>query len=157
MAAELEPHGGEQAVLELRLAARAEAFEERGGEDVRRHPLVDRGVERPSPLAGIGDPAGEALEARIARERGGGEVEQPGGDDAAAAPHLGDVGEVEVVLVVDWVAERSRLGIRGARPLPHVRITEDVEPLGVGRHEAYSMPLWTIFTKWPAPFGPQCR
>ena len=21
----------------------------------------------------------------------------------------------------------------------------------------YSMPLWTIFTKWPAPFGPQCR
>ena len=21
----------------------------------------------------------------------------------------------------------------------------------------YSTPLWTIFTKWPAPFGPQCR
>ena len=21
----------------------------------------------------------------------------------------------------------------------------------------YSMPLWTIFTKWPAPCGPQCR
>ena len=21
----------------------------------------------------------------------------------------------------------------------------------------YSMPLWTIFTKCPAPFGPQCR
>src|SRR4029453_14189452 len=21
----------------------------------------------------------------------------------------------------------------------------------------YSIPLWTIFTKWPAPFGPQCR
>ncbi len=21
----------------------------------------------------------------------------------------------------------------------------------------YSMPLWTIFTKWPAPGGPQCR
>ena len=20
----------------------------------------------------------------------------------------------------------------------------------------YSMPLWTIFTKWPAPGGPQC-
>ena len=20
----------------------------------------------------------------------------------------------------------------------------------------YSMPLWTIFTKWPAPTGPQC-
>ena len=20
----------------------------------------------------------------------------------------------------------------------------------------YSMPLWTIFTKWPAPLGPQC-
>ena len=20
----------------------------------------------------------------------------------------------------------------------------------------YSMPLWTIFTKWPAPAGPQC-
>jgi hypothetical protein len=94
MAAELEAHGGEQAVLELRLAARAEAFEERGGEDVRRHALVDRGVERPSPLAGIGDPAGEALEARITRQGGGGEVEEPRRDDAAAAPHLGDVGEV---------------------------------------------------------------
>src|SRR5439155_1465836 len=76
------------------------------------------------------------LEARIARQRGGGEVEQPGGDDAATAPHLGDVGEVEVVLVVDRVAEWSRLGIRGARPLPHVRVAENVEPLGVGRHEA---------------------
>jgi hypothetical protein len=21
----------------------------------------------------------------------------------------------------------------------------------------YSTPLWTIFTKWPAPLGPQCR
>ena len=21
----------------------------------------------------------------------------------------------------------------------------------------YSIPLWTIFTKWPAPFGPQWR
>jgi len=21
----------------------------------------------------------------------------------------------------------------------------------------YSIPLWTIFTKWPAPFEPQCR
>ena len=21
---------------------------------------------------------------------------------------------------------------------------------------AYSMPLWTIFTKWPAPSGPMC-
>ena len=21
----------------------------------------------------------------------------------------------------------------------------------------YSIPLWTIFTKWPAPLGPQCR
>jgi hypothetical protein len=33
--------------------------------------------------------------------------------------------------------------------------------LDLGEVEAamipYSMPLWTILTKWPAPLGPQCR
>src|SRR5207253_11168531 len=41
VAAELEPHRRQQAVLEVGLASRGEAREERGREDVRGHGLVD--------------------------------------------------------------------------------------------------------------------
>ena len=32
-----------------------------------------------------------------------------------------------------------------------------LRPSAYDAMSAYSMPLWTIFTKWPAPGGPQCR
>jgi len=31
---------------------------------------------------------------------------------------------------------------------------QHLEAFGVGLIIPYSMPLWTILTKWPAPFGP---
>ena len=64
MAAELVAHGRQQLVGEVRLAARAEALVQRGGEDGRRHRLVDGRLDRPPPLAGIGHAALEALERR---------------------------------------------------------------------------------------------
>ena len=57
--AELEAHRREQLVLEVGLAARAEALVERGRQHRRRHGLVDRGLDRPAPFAGVGDAAGE--------------------------------------------------------------------------------------------------
>ncbi len=40
------------------------------------------------PFAGIGDLAGKLGESWVLDQRGGGEIQQPGGDDAAAAPAL---------------------------------------------------------------------
>src|SRR2546425_725146 len=73
--AELITHGREQLVGEVRLAARAEALVQGGGEDVGRHRLVDGRPDRPPPLAGIGHAPLEALERRILDERGSGQVD----------------------------------------------------------------------------------
>jgi len=88
--------------------------------------------------------AGEARELAVAGERRGGEVEEPGGDDAAAPPDLGDVGEVEGEAVP--LGELRRAGV-----------LQDVEALAIACIMPYSMPLWIILTKWPAPLGPAWR
>src|SRR5262249_58661879 len=91
MPAELETHRREQLVAEVRLATRAEALVQGGGEDRRRHGLVDGRPDRPPSLAGIRHASLEALERWVLDERRGRQIEEPGGDDAAASPHLGDV------------------------------------------------------------------
>ena len=97
VAAELVAHRRQQLVGEVGLAARAEALVEGGGQDVRRDAFVDRRpgcVQRPSPES-------ETRPAKRCRARGspasacGGQVEQPRRDDAAAPPHLGDVGRLK--------------------------------------------------------------
>ena len=120
VAAELEAHRREQLVLEVRLAARAEALVQGRGEDRRRHCLVDGGLDRPAPLARIGDAAGELRTASGSfDQRCRGQIEQPGGDHAAAPPDFGDVAQIEVVLVVLRIAQRRRLGVdRRAGCLP---------------------------------------
>ena len=67
-------------------------------------------MHRPAALAGVGHPALEVGEVGDFAQRVRGEVEQPRRDDAAPPPHLGDLGDVEVVLVVlaDRAAARSR-------------------------------------------------
>src|SRR5262249_20254269 len=64
------------------------------------------------------------------------QVEEPGGDHAAAPPHLGDVAQVEVVLIVLRVAQRRRLGIDLVGALADVGAAQDGQSLGVGGHEA---------------------
>ena len=107
MAAELVAHRREQLVGEVGLAARAEALVERRGEDRRRHGFVDGGLDRPAAFAGIGDAAGEFRQCGIACRARRGQVEQPGRDHAAAAPDLGDVAQVEVVLIVLRIAQAA--------------------------------------------------
>src|SRR6266511_1771488 len=122
VAAELPAHRREELLAEGARLARAEARVERRGQHRRRHRLRDRRVHGPAPLAGVVHRPGEALEARVRGERRRGEVEQPGGDDAAAPPQLRDLGEIQVVpeLLPDALA---------ARP------AQEVEALGVGLHE----------------------
>ena len=123
MAAEALAHCGEHLLGEGVLLARAEAGVERGGERLGRHRLLDRRHHGPAALARILDMAGEARELAVAGERRGGEVEEPGGDDAAAPPDLGDVGEVEGEAVP--LGELRRAGV-----------LQDVEALGHRLHHA---------------------
>src|SRR5262245_14040223 len=77
MSTEFITHGRQQLVAEIRLAARAETFVEGGRKYGRRHGLVDRGLDRPAPFAGVGDFASKVGELGIFRQRGCSEVEQP--------------------------------------------------------------------------------
>ena len=116
-------------------AARAEALVERRGQHVRRHAGLHRGLDRPAPLAGIRDAALEARELRVLAQRARREVEQPGADHAAAPPQLGDLGQVERVLEVLGMRERRRLGVVALRAPARVGVAQEVEALGVGRHQ----------------------
>ena len=66
-------------------------------------------VQRPSPESDTRpanfDELGSSIKADAVRSK------QPGSNHAAPPPHLGDVGQVEVVLVVFGIAQRSRLGV----------------------------------------------
>ena len=103
----------------------------------RRNPLVDRGHDRPAPLAGIrhaplelGQSSGSSSRASASQ------IEQPRADHAAAAPQLGDVRHVEIVLVVarDRAAGSSRRRSRAAC-LPALACLQDIQALGIGGHD----------------------
>ena len=121
--AEAEAHGRENLFAERVLLPRAEAGVERRGQHVRRDRFLDRGLDGPAALAGILDVAGEFLQLRILRQRGGAEIEQPGRDDAAAPPNLGDVRHVQREALV--------LG-----QILRVLVAQDVEALGIGLHHS---------------------
>ena len=53
--------------------------------------------------------------------------------------------------------ERRGLGVRVPRPQAGVGAMQDVEPPASAAIIPYSIPLCTIFTKCPAPAGPQWR
>src|SRR5215471_5767848 len=55
VSSELEAHRRKQLVLIIALAAGAEAFVKRGRENGYRHALIDRSLDRPAALTGIGD------------------------------------------------------------------------------------------------------
>ncbi len=91
-------------------------------------------VQRPSPESET-RPANFARSGTI-EERDSGQIQQPRRDDAAAAPDLGDIGQVEVVRVVLGVAERRGFGVDGASLRADVGVAKDVQPFGVGGHDA---------------------
>ena len=98
--AKLEAHGGKNLAGEVVFAARGEALVERGSEDWSRSGGLDCRKDGPAAFTGVGNAAGEAFECRLLQKGDCGEVEQPGCHDATAAPDFGDVGKIEIVLIV---------------------------------------------------------
>ena len=70
-----------------------------------------------------------------------------------------DRGEIDLVLVRLGVAQRRGLGVElgCAAAVRRSAWWRMLRPSAYAAITAYSMPLCTIFTKWPAPTGPQCR
>ena len=101
----------------------------------RRHALVDRGDGRPPALTRIRHAAAELLELGRLVERDGRQVEQPGRDDAAAPPDLGDRGDVDVVHVELRIARAAPSRRRRRAAACRRCVLEDVQPLGVRRHQ----------------------
>src|SRR5271163_4778151 len=92
MAAELEAHGGQNFVGEVRFTARGEPLVERFGEDWSRRAGFDGGENGPAAFARVGDVAAEFFEFGGIEEGDGGQVQEPGGYYATAAPDFSDVG-----------------------------------------------------------------
>src|SRR5271165_6572869 len=137
MAAELEAHGGQNFVGEVGFSARSEALVERLGEDGSWRAGFDGGQDGPAAFAGIGNFAAEFFEGGGIEQGDGGEIEQPGSDNATAAPDFGDVSEVEVVLVVLGVTERRGFGVGFALVgFAGVGVLQDIQAFGVGGHDA---------------------
>ena len=103
-----------------RIVARREAGEQRRGQHRRGTAGLDRLLHRPAALPGIADAAGIPRERRVLRQRRGGQVEQPGGDDRAAPPDLRDVREIDgdAVRLRAGPGCRRRAAGRGPRPAP---------------------------------------
>src|ERR1700722_3027154 len=100
MPAELIAHRRQDFDLEFRVAARAEALIQRRREHGNGHALVDARLDGPAAFARIGDTALELLELRIRRQTVCREIKQPGSDDAAAAPDLGHLRQIDVELII---------------------------------------------------------
>src|SRR5262245_48443771 len=71
VAAKAEAHRGEHFICECVLLARTEAGEQRRRKHLGRDRFLDRGLDRPAALAGILNEAGEFVQLRILRQRGG--------------------------------------------------------------------------------------
>src|SRR6476620_6349357 len=115
VAAELVAERGEHLGAVRIVLARPEAGQQRERDDRRRDVVVDRLLDGPAALPGIGDEPLDVLEVGAVRlERTCGQLEQPRADDRALHPQVRDAGEIELV----------------------VARVQDLEALGVGLHQA---------------------
>src|SRR6266481_6361749 len=111
VSAELISHRGQELVGKISFSPRAESLVKGAGENRHRYRFVDRSLDRPPSFAGIRDMAGKLRQTWVLQQRVGRQVEQPGCDHASAAPYFRDVTQVQVVLVVLGVTQRSSLSI----------------------------------------------
>src|SRR5258708_24076428 len=109
--AELISHRRQNFGREVTFAARGEALEERSREYRSRRGGFNRSENRPAAFAGIGDTPGETLERGLFKEGDGRQIEKPRSHHAAAPPHFGDVRQINVVLIMLGIPQRSSLRI----------------------------------------------
>src|SRR6516164_10910337 len=109
--AKLVAHGRQHLAGKIGLAARAEALKECGRQDVCGDRLVDRRLDGPASLARIRNAPRKTGKRRVFGECARGQIQEPGGDDAAAPPQFRDVGQVQIVLIVLRVTQRCRLRV----------------------------------------------
>ena len=148
VAAELEAHRGEHPVLEVRLAARAEALEERGREHVRGH-----APRRSPPRASSAPRPSRTRGPRSARASDRSPAPPPSGRAAttrsrcrAATPRRCRRGRGRTGSARDCAAASSRRRRRAPR-LPTLAWRRMLRPSAYAAISPYSMPLCTIFTK----------
>src|ERR1700722_14881209 len=79
--------------------------------------------------------AGKLGKSWVREERGGGEIEQPGGDYTTAPPHFRDLRQIEIVLIVFGLAQRRRLGVDCVILLADIGRAQDPHALGVRGHD----------------------
>ena len=158
MSTEFISHRRQKLVGEVGFAPRTESLVKSARENGRRYGFVDRGFDRPTSFAGIGNSTGKLRKIWVLKQGVSRQIQQPGCDYASATPHFRDVTQVQVVLVVLRIAQRSGFSIYFAvSPVADVGAARIANPSAYAAIIPYSIPLWTILTKWPAPFGPQCR
>src|SRR6478752_2955218 len=136
VAAEFAAHRRQDLVGELSELTRLESLVERRRDDRYRHPLVDGGEHGPPTLPGIGDPSGEVVEIGRARERVGGQINQPRPDDRAPPPDLCHLTGVDVVLIGPRIAQRCGLGVDDPGDVAGVGLLDHTESLGDRGHHA---------------------
>src|SRR6478752_9471463 len=143
VAAELVAERGEHLGAVRIVLARPEAGQQRERDDRRRDVVVDRLLDSPAALPGIGDEPLDVLEVGAVRlERTGGQLEQPRADDRALHPQVRDAGEVELVVARVQDLEALCIGLHQAvfdAVVDHLHVvagarTADVE-VAAGRGE----------------------
>ena len=122
----------------------------------RGHALVDRRQHRPPALAGVGDPAGEVVELGRAGQRVGDRGRPATSRRREPRRHTSATSaDVDLVLVGLGIAQRRGLRVdERAVAVPASACLMMLSPSAMAAIIPYSIPLWTIFTKWPAPLGP---
>ena len=128
MPTEFLPHRREHLFRERVLLAGAEANVQSSGQDIGRHGLFNGGLDRPAAFARILHEAFIFGQRGILRQCHRCQVEQPGTDHAAATPHFGDVGQIQVV--TDVFRQFFACGV-----------LENIETFRVGLHDAVLDPI----------------
>ncbi len=82
-----------------------------------------------------------------------GQIQQPRGDHTPATPHLGDVRQVKVVPVGLGVPQQCRFGIGCVLAHADVRVPQDIQALGVRRHEPVFDPVVNHLDEMPGAVG----
>ena len=136
MSTELVAHGGAQLVAKQRSATACEARVQRGRQHIRGHAFVNRRVNGPTTFTRIAHASVKLGQLWIGGQGIGCQVKQPTANYAAAAPHFGHIGQIKFVHVRLWLTQGSCLRILLAHVHARVGVLNNVQTLGICRHNS---------------------